>query len=138
MQLVSITTNVVSSNPSIGKMYSIQQYAIKFVSDLRQVGGFLRALWVPPPIKLTAKKLKYCWKWRNTITLTQAWTHFFHFNSISHYFVYYNHGEQTQIEFSTAQDDCSLWYATVALGKHWKCGGVKSMNGIKPHYAHEA
>jgi hypothetical protein len=24
---------------------------IKFVSDLRQVGGFLRALWFPPPIK---------------------------------------------------------------------------------------
>jgi hypothetical protein len=40
----------------------------------------------------------------NTITLTQTWTHLFHFNSISHYFVYYNHGEQTQIEFSTAQD----------------------------------
>jgi hypothetical protein len=28
---------------------------IKFVSDLRQVGGFLRVLRFPPPIKLTAK-----------------------------------------------------------------------------------
>ena len=27
---------------------------IKFVSDLRQVGGFLRVLRFPPPIKLTA------------------------------------------------------------------------------------
>jgi hypothetical protein len=46
MQSVSITTNVVSSNPVHGKMYSI-----KFVSDLRQVGGFLR---FPPPTGLTA------------------------------------------------------------------------------------
>jgi len=27
---------------------------IKFVSDLRQVGGFLRVLRFPPPIKVTA------------------------------------------------------------------------------------
>ena len=32
----------------------IQQYVIKFVSDLRQVGGFLRVHRFPPPIKLTA------------------------------------------------------------------------------------
>jgi len=37
-----------------GEVYSIQHYAIKFVSDLRQVGGFLRALRSPPPIKLSA------------------------------------------------------------------------------------
>jgi hypothetical protein len=36
------------------KMYSIQHYVIKFVSDLRQVGGFLRILLFPQPIKLTA------------------------------------------------------------------------------------
>jgi len=29
-------------------------YVIKFVSDLRQVGGFLRVLQLIPPIKLTA------------------------------------------------------------------------------------
>jgi hypothetical protein len=34
-----------------GEMYSKQQYVIKFVSDLRQVGGFLRVLRFPPPIK---------------------------------------------------------------------------------------
>jgi hypothetical protein len=31
------------------------EYLIKFVSDLRQVGGFLRVLRIPLPIKLTAK-----------------------------------------------------------------------------------
>jgi hypothetical protein len=45
MQAVHITTNVVSSNPAHGEMYSLQRYVIKFVSDLRQVGGFLRVLW---------------------------------------------------------------------------------------------
>ena len=39
MQSVPFTTKVVSSNPVHGK-YSIQHYEIKFVSDLRQVGGF--------------------------------------------------------------------------------------------------
>jgi hypothetical protein len=47
-------TKVVSSNPANGEVYSIQNYVIKFVRDLRQVGGFLRVLWFPPPIKLTA------------------------------------------------------------------------------------
>jgi hypothetical protein len=49
-----ITTKVVSSNPVHGEVYSIQHYVIKFVSDLRQVSGFLRILRFPPPIKLTA------------------------------------------------------------------------------------
>jgi len=44
MQSVPNTTNVVSS-------YRVQHYVIKFVSDLRQVSGFLR---FPPPRKLTA------------------------------------------------------------------------------------
>jgi hypothetical protein len=41
---VPITTKIVSSNPVHGEMYSIQHYVIKFVSDLRQVGGFLQVL----------------------------------------------------------------------------------------------
>ena len=45
-QSVPITTKVVSSNPVHGEVYSIQHYVIKFLSDLRQIGGFL------------------CWKWR--------------------------------------------------------------------------
>jgi len=36
-----------------GKVYLIQHYVIKFVSDLRQVCGFLRVLLFPPPIKRT-------------------------------------------------------------------------------------
>ena len=39
----------------------VQQYVIKFVSDLRQVCGFLWVLRFPPLIKLTATiYLKYC------------------------------------------------------------------------------
>jgi hypothetical protein len=33
----------------------VQHYVIKFVSDLRQVGGFLQLLRFPPLIKLTAR-----------------------------------------------------------------------------------
>jgi hypothetical protein len=50
MQSVPITTTVMSSNPVHGEVYLIQHYVIKFVSDLRQVGGFLR---FPPPLKMT-------------------------------------------------------------------------------------
>jgi hypothetical protein len=32
----------------------VQHYVMKFVSDLRQVSGFLRVLRFPPPIKLTS------------------------------------------------------------------------------------
>ena len=46
MQSVTITTNLVSSNPV---------HVIKFVSDLRQFGGFLLVLRSPPLIKMTAK-----------------------------------------------------------------------------------
>jgi hypothetical protein len=39
----------------------IQHYVIKFVSDLRQISGFLQTLRFPLPIKLTATiYLKYC------------------------------------------------------------------------------
>jgi hypothetical protein len=50
----AITTNVVGSNPVHSEVYSIQHYVIKFISNLRQVGGFLRVLRFPPPIKLAA------------------------------------------------------------------------------------
>ena len=40
MQAVPINTNVVSSNPARGEVYSIQHYVIKLVSDLRQAGVF--------------------------------------------------------------------------------------------------
>jgi hypothetical protein len=52
VQSVSITTKVVSSNTAHDEVYLIQLYVIKFDSDLRQVGGFLRVLQFPPPIKV--------------------------------------------------------------------------------------
>ena len=45
--------NVVGSNPAHGEVYSIHHHVIKFVSDLRQVSGFLRERQLPPAIKLT-------------------------------------------------------------------------------------
>ena len=48
-----VTTNVVSSNLVHGDVYSIQHCVIKFVIDLWQIGGFLRVLRIPPPVKLT-------------------------------------------------------------------------------------
>jgi len=54
VQSVHINTKVVRSNPVHGEVYSIQHYVIKFVNDLRLLGGFLRVLRFPPPIKLTA------------------------------------------------------------------------------------
>ena len=41
VQSVHITTKVVSLNTVHRKVYSMQNYVIKFVSNLRQVGGFL-------------------------------------------------------------------------------------------------
>ena len=50
VQSVPIIIYFVSSNTAHGDVYSIQHYVIKFYSDFRQVGGFLR---FPPSIKLT-------------------------------------------------------------------------------------
>jgi hypothetical protein len=41
VQSMPITTNVVSSNPVHGEVYSIQHYVTKFVIDLRHVGGYM-------------------------------------------------------------------------------------------------
>jgi hypothetical protein len=54
MYLIFKSTQVVSSNPADVEVYSIQNYVIKFVSDLQQVGDFFRVLRLLPPIKLTA------------------------------------------------------------------------------------
>jgi hypothetical protein len=53
----STTRHVLTTEqPAHGEVYmcTIQHYMIKVVSDLRLVGGFLRVLRFPPPIKLTA------------------------------------------------------------------------------------
>ena len=54
VQSVPITTKVVSLKPTDGEVYLIQHYAIMFVNDSRQVGGFLCVFRFPLPIKLTA------------------------------------------------------------------------------------
>ena len=72
MQSVPFTSKVVSSNPVHGEEYLIQLYGIKFVSDLRQVGGFSPGT----PVSSTNKtKLHdvieiYLKKALNTIALT--------------------------------------------------------------------
>jgi len=48
---VPITIKAASTNPCHGEVYSIQLYALKFVSGLRHVGGFL---WFPTPINVAA------------------------------------------------------------------------------------
>ena len=48
---VPITTTDLSWNSTRGEVCSKQHYVVKFVSDLRQVGGFLSVLQFPPPIK---------------------------------------------------------------------------------------
>ena len=42
---------VVSSNPAHCEVYSMEDYVIKLVSDMRGVIDFLRVLWFPSPIK---------------------------------------------------------------------------------------
>ena len=61
-----ITTKVVSSNPTHSEVYSIQQYVIKFVNELRLVGSFLRVL----RIDLTELSLKVAF---NTVILTPTY-----------------------------------------------------------------
>jgi len=53
MQSAHIITKIVSPNTVHGEVYSIQHYVIKFASDLREIGGFLRVPRFPLPIKLT-------------------------------------------------------------------------------------
>ena len=57
LEPVPITTKVVSSMARC-TLYNIMW---QFVSDLRQVGGFLWVLWIPLPIKLTTKILLIDW-----------------------------------------------------------------------------
>ena len=62
---IRINTNIdidkCKFEPCSSEVYSIQHYVITFVHDLRQVGGFLRVLLFPPPIKLISTiQLKYC------------------------------------------------------------------------------
>ena len=61
MVVVFTTTYAISAYHQLGGKFEsrswlgvlVQHYMIKFVSELRHVGGFLLVLWFPPPIKLT-------------------------------------------------------------------------------------
>jgi hypothetical protein len=77
-----ITTKVVSSHHAHGEVYSIQHYVIKFVSDLRQLGGFLRVFQFPQPgLELTTLVVigtdytGSCKSNSHTITTTITLTH---------------------------------------------------------------
>jgi hypothetical protein len=57
-----LTSTEVSNNESaVINVNNYQHYVIKFVSDLRQVGGFLQVLRFPPQIKLTAMIITEIW-----------------------------------------------------------------------------
>ena len=60
IQSVPITTNVMSSNSVHGNVYLVQNYVIKFVSDLRQIICYLRVLRFPLPIKHHNPNPSYC------------------------------------------------------------------------------
>jgi hypothetical protein len=53
---------------NISKDHTVLFCMIKFVGDLRQVGGFLLVLWFPPPIKLTAPR--YNWNFVESVLNT--------------------------------------------------------------------
>jgi hypothetical protein len=57
VQSVPITTKVVSYNPVQDEVYSMQHYVIQFVSDLRQIGGFLRQTLALLRVSITVKHI---------------------------------------------------------------------------------
>ena len=71
IQSLYITTKGMHSNPIHGEVFSIQYYVIKFVSDLRQVRGFLRVLRFSPPLG----KPWYKWfvAWSHAISHLSRW-----------------------------------------------------------------
>ena len=104
---VPIITNVVSSKPTHGVVYSIQHYVIKFVRDLRQVCDFLR---FPPSIKLTHDITRILFKvMLKTITLTlqrndntsQTWQQ----NRCN----LYNCKKNVTVTFTLSATDCPLF-----------------------------
>jgi hypothetical protein len=62
----------------------VQHYVIKFVSHMRHVNGFLRALRFPPPIKLTSKQ-KTLIKISHSIILIFCFNTFIHLLTLGLY-----------------------------------------------------
>ena len=53
--LFKVTLNTIDQRNRSWRGVLLEHYVIQFVSDLRQVGDFLRVLHIPPPIKLTPR-----------------------------------------------------------------------------------
>jgi hypothetical protein len=82
----------VSINPAHREMYSMQHYVIKFVSDLRQVGSFIRVHLLKVPLNTITLALSF----HISITLQQVTKTFFFqlfvcFNTTSSFFVDFRH-----------------------------------------------
>ena len=80
VQLVLITSEVVSSNPGRGEEYLIQHYVITFVSDLQKVGCVLRVLWFPQTNQTNRQNIA-------EILFESGVKHYNHRNKISEYFL---------------------------------------------------
>jgi hypothetical protein len=82
MEYMELWTIILCDWKMLGEVYKIQHNVIKFVSDLRQFGGFFLVFRFPPAINLTAAmQLIYCWKWRyNTINQNQLQIHFIEYD----------------------------------------------------------
>jgi hypothetical protein len=76
--LLMLALNTKTPINQISMRGGVQHYVIRFVCDLRQVGGFLRVLWFPPPIKLTLMSiLRLCRSvLREKVTLRLMKLHF--------------------------------------------------------------
>ena len=110
--------------PGSGKVYSIQHYVIKFVSDLKQVRGFLWVPPFPPPIKpdrhniaeillkVTLNTISLAWKilhfwfpWQYCKTYLYSWTN----NKINSDYMYLSYCGKTVYKFDC--DHCDLYYS---------------------------
>jgi len=152
------TTNAISLyHPVHDELYSIQHYVIKFVSDMRQIGGFLRVLPFSPPIKLTATIYRGNWnivesgvkyhnpKPSNILHVSPVIYYSRHvslllkesLNSDCHQFHQY---QQTNNLLLVLLNSLNTKKPTIygignqsrGLGQAQQCGGVKPINGISP------
>ena len=81
VQLVLITTEVVSSNPGRGEEYLKQHYVIKFVGDLRKVGCILWVLRFPQTNQTNRHDIA-------EILFERSVKHHNHRNKINEYFLW--------------------------------------------------
>ena len=96
-----------------------QHYVIKFVSDLRQVGGFLRVLRFPPPIKLTVKHQQTYRATALVFTFLLLYLHMYY----SHWNVFYKQQYSMVTPVLQSYRPCfQVWYIVINLLLHVVCG----------------